>query len=54
LLAAAVLAVVVCRLLSVPPVIGYLAVGTALGPSALGVVSGDELTHYLAEIGSCS
>jgi CPA2 family monovalent cation:H+ antiporter-2 len=51
LLAAAVLAVVACRFLSLPPVIGYLAVGTALGPSALGVVAGDELTHHLAEIG---
>jgi CPA2 family monovalent cation:H+ antiporter-2 len=46
-----VLAVVACRFLSLPPVIGYLAVGTALGPSALGVVAGDELTHRLAEIG---
>jgi CPA2 family monovalent cation:H+ antiporter-2 len=51
LLAAAVLAVVACRFLSLPPVIGYLAVGTALGPSALGLVAGDELTHHLAEIG---
>jgi CPA2 family monovalent cation:H+ antiporter-2 len=51
LLAAAVLAVVACRFLSLPPLIGYLAVGAALGPRALGAVSGDALTHYLAEIG---
>ena len=36
LLAAAVLAVVACRLLALPPIIGYLAVGLALGPRALG------------------
>jgi CPA2 family monovalent cation:H+ antiporter-2 len=51
LLGAAVLSVVACRFLSLPPVIGYLAVGTALGPSALGVIAGDALTHHLAEIG---
>jgi CPA2 family monovalent cation:H+ antiporter-2 len=51
LLGAAVLSVVACRFLSLPPVIGYLAVGTALGPSALGIIAGDELTRHLAEIG---
>jgi CPA2 family monovalent cation:H+ antiporter-2 len=51
LLAAAVLAVVVCRLLSLPPIIGYLAVGIALGPRALGAVAGDALTSHLAEFG---
>jgi len=51
LLAAAVLAVVVCRLLSVPPIIGYLLVGIALGPRALGAVHNDVQTRHLAEFG---
>ena len=51
LLAAAVLAVVACRLLSLPPIIGYLVVGLALGPNALGVVAGGTATRHLAEIG---
>ena len=34
LLAAAVLAVVACRLFALPPILGYLAVGLALGPQA--------------------
>jgi CPA2 family monovalent cation:H+ antiporter-2 len=51
LLAAAVLAVVACRLWSLPPIIGYLAVGIGLGPRALGAVSGDALTAHLAELG---
>src|SRR3990172_4048092 len=51
LLAAAVLAVAACRLLSVPPIIGYLAVGLALGPRALGAVHDDAQTRHLAEFG---
>ncbi len=51
LLAAAVLAVVACRLLALPPIIGYLVVGLALGPKALGVVSDDAMTRHLAEFG---
>jgi CPA2 family monovalent cation:H+ antiporter-2 len=51
LLAAAVLAVVACRLLSLPPILGYLAVGIALGPRALGVLAGDAMTQHLAEFG---
>jgi CPA2 family monovalent cation:H+ antiporter-2 len=51
LLAAAVLAVVACRFLALPPVIGYLAVGLVLGPHALGVVPGGAQTQHLAEIG---
>jgi CPA2 family monovalent cation:H+ antiporter-2 len=51
LLAAAVLAVVACRLLALPPIIGYLAVGLALGPKALGVAAGDAMTQHLAEFG---
>ena len=51
LLAAAVLAVVACRFLALPPIIGYLLVGLALGPKALGVMSGDDTTRHLAEFG---
>ncbi len=36
---------------SLPPIIGYLAVGVALGPRAFGVVSGDAMTRHLAEFG---
>jgi CPA2 family monovalent cation:H+ antiporter-2 len=51
LLAAAVLAVVVCRLAALPPILGYLTVGLALGPKALGAVVDDALTRHLAEFG---
>jgi CPA2 family monovalent cation:H+ antiporter-2 len=51
LLAAAVLAVVACRSLSLPPIIGYLAVGLTLGPHAFGLVPDDARTHALAEFG---
>ncbi len=51
LLAAAVLAVVACRFLALPPIIGYLVVGLALGPKALGVVAGDAMMQHLAEFG---
>ena len=51
LLAAAVLAVVACRFLALPPIIGYLAVGLALGPRALGIVPDDAQTRHLAEFG---
>jgi len=39
LLAGGVLAVVVCRSLALPPIIGYLAAGVLLGPHALGLVA---------------
>src|SRR5687768_13932053 len=51
LLAAAVLAVALCRTLRLPPMLGYLATGLALGPHALGVVADREETHRLAEFG---
>jgi CPA2 family monovalent cation:H+ antiporter-2 len=51
LLAASVLAVAACRSLRLPPMIGYLLTGLALGPHALGVVSEREETHRLAEFG---
>jgi CPA2 family monovalent cation:H+ antiporter-2 len=51
LLACSVLAVVVCRALRLPPMVGYLVTGIALGPHALGVVSDRAETHVLAEFG---
>src|SRR5918996_5108909 len=51
LLACSVLAVVVCRALRLPPMVGYLFTGIALGPHALGVVSDRQETHVLAEFG---
>src|SRR5918994_6304523 len=51
LLASSVLAVAACRSLRVPPIIGYLATGVALGPHALGVVSEGEEINRLAEFG---
>jgi CPA2 family monovalent cation:H+ antiporter-2 len=51
LLAAAVLVVAVIRRLRLPPIVGYLAVGMALGPHALGLASNDLLTTILAEFG---
>src|SRR5436190_161391 len=51
LLASGVLAVVVCRRLNLPPMIGYLLTGLALGPHMLGLVSDREEMRSLAEFG---
>src|SRR5687767_1261696 len=51
LLALSVVAVAVCRTLRVPPIIGYLLTGLALGPHALGVVAEGEQINTLAELG---
>src|SRR5213596_3631574 len=51
LLASSVLAVAVCRSLQLPPLIGYLVTGLALGPHALRLVSDIEETRRLAEFG---
>ena len=51
LLAAAVVVVVVCRLVRLPAIIGYLLVGIAVGPHALGLVPDDTDTRQLAEFG---
>ncbi|AGY91275.1 hypothetical protein SPICUR_01275 [Spiribacter curvatus] len=51
LLATSVAAVALFRRLSLPPIIAYLAVGIALGPSALGLVPETESTHLIAEFG---
>jgi CPA2 family monovalent cation:H+ antiporter-2 len=51
LLAAAVLGVVAFRMMNLPPMLGYLTVGIAIGPHALGVVGDGDATHALAEYG---
>src|SRR3989449_10323873 len=51
LLASSVLGVAVCRSLQLPPLIGYLATGLALGPHALRRVSDIEEPRRLAEFG---
>ncbi len=51
LLAAAVLVVVVFRSLRLPPLLGYLIVGVAIGPHALGWITSTEEVRTLAEIG---
>jgi CPA2 family monovalent cation:H+ antiporter-2 len=51
LLAGAVLAVVACRSLRLPPMLGYVATGLVLGPHAFGLVSEREEIRQLAEIG---
>jgi CPA2 family monovalent cation:H+ antiporter-2 len=51
LLGAAVLVVVACRLLQLPALVGYLLVGIAIGPHALGWVPDTAETRYLAEFG---
>ncbi|MGZ9029872.1 MAG: cation:proton antiporter domain-containing protein, partial [Burkholderiaceae bacterium] len=51
LLAAVVVGVVAFRLLQLPPLLGYLAVGIAIGPYAFGLVPDTKDTRYLAEFG---
>ncbi len=51
LLAGAVFAVVACRSLQLPPLVGYLVTGLVLGPHALGLIADDETTRRLAEFG---
>jgi CPA2 family monovalent cation:H+ antiporter-2 len=50
-LAAAVVVVVACRLLRLPPILGYLAVGVTLGPHALGLVPESADVRSVAEFG---
>jgi monovalent cation:proton antiporter-2 (CPA2) family protein len=49
--AAAVVAVPLFRRLGLSAVLGYLAAGVAIGPSALGLVEDDESTAQVAELG---
>jgi CPA2 family monovalent cation:H+ antiporter-2 len=51
LLAAAVIAVVVCRMRRLPAILGYLIVGIAIGPNALGLIPDAEAVHELADFG---
>ncbi len=51
LLAATIAVVVGLRRLRMPPIIGFLAVGMAVGPHALGWVAATETTAALAEFG---
>ena len=51
LLGSAVLGVVAFRMLHLPPMLGYLAVGILIGPHALGLAENDATTHALAEFG---
>jgi CPA2 family monovalent cation:H+ antiporter-2 len=50
-LAAAVGGVVLCRLLRLPPMIGYLAVGVLIGPNALALAQDSGGIRQLAELG---
>ena len=51
LLAVAVAVVVVCRLLHLPAMLGYLIVGIMIGPHALAWIPDTEQAHYLGEFG---
>ncbi len=48
---AAVLGVVVCRSLKLPPMLGYLVVGVLIGPNALALARDTAGVKYLAEFG---
>src|SRR3954468_19859662 len=51
-LLAAVLGVVACRSLRLPPMLGYLLVGVLIGPNALALGErSDEAVRYLGEFG---
>jgi CPA2 family monovalent cation:H+ antiporter-2 len=51
LLAAAVVVILACRLLRVPPILGYLVVGIAVGPHAFAWVPDNANVRDLAEFG---
>jgi len=48
---AAVLGVVVCRYFQLPPMLGYLAVGVAIGPNALALSQNADGVRHLGEFG---
>jgi CPA2 family monovalent cation:H+ antiporter-2 len=50
-LLAAVIGVVVCRSLKLPPMLGYLAVGVVIGPNALALAKNAEGVRHLGEFG---
>ena len=50
-LASAVLAVALCRVLRLPPIVGYLAAGVVLGPHATGLIANRAELRHLADFG---
>ena len=50
-LLAAVLGVVVCRSLKLPPMLGYLAAGVVIGPNALALAKNSDGVRHLGEFG---
>ncbi|MBA4341398.1 MAG: potassium transporter [Methylibium sp.] len=50
-LVAAVAGVVICRMLKLPAMLGYLAVGVLIGPNALALANDTASIRYLAEFG---
>jgi monovalent cation:H+ antiporter-2, CPA2 family len=50
-LVAAVGGVVLCRLMKLPPMLGYLVVGVVIGPNALALAKDSASVRYLAEFG---
>ncbi len=50
-LVAAVLGVVACRSLKLPPMLGYLVVGVLIGPHTLAMTQDSDAVKYLAEFG---
>ena len=50
-LLAAVMGVVACRSLKLPPMLGYLVVGVVIGPNALALAENSERVRYLGEFG---
>jgi len=50
-LLAAVLGVVVCRSLKLPPMLGYLAVGVVIGPNAMALAENSDAVRHLGEFG---
>src|SRR2546423_2241184 len=50
-LVAAVAGVVVCRLLRLPAMLGYLAVGVLIGPNAMALARNSGAVEHLAEFG---
>ncbi|MES2879709.1 MAG: monovalent cation:proton antiporter-2 (CPA2) family protein [Pseudomonadota bacterium] len=50
-LLAAVLGVVLCRSLKLPPMLGYLAVGVVIGPNALALAKNADGVRHLGEFG---
>jgi monovalent cation:H+ antiporter-2, CPA2 family len=50
-LLAAVIGVVLCRLVRLPPMLGYLSVGIVIGPHAMSLAADSQGVSYLAEFG---